>query len=207
MGRVIEWSRVEPADGHLSRAAVAHYRRVAEGAVARGLRPLVTLHHFTLPLWFAAGGGWLRPDATERFLRYVDALAPVLDAGVEHPMHAPTPGQWDSTLVEIGAPPVRTADNSLVFLVNGATASSPADVDYRCGQIAVALTDPATVVARTSEPWLRPTSFEDTHGLVANVTFVEGLVHFRGKWFAYYGQSDTTVAVAVCDGHAPERPS
>ncbi|GAA3529347.1 family 1 glycosylhydrolase [Amycolatopsis ultiminotia] len=75
----IEWSRIEPADGHLSTAAVAHYRRIVEGAWSRGLRPLVTLHHFTLPLWFAAGGGWLRPDATERFLRYVDALAPVLE--------------------------------------------------------------------------------------------------------------------------------
>ncbi|WP_214324710.1 glycoside hydrolase family 1 protein [Nonomuraea sediminis] len=80
----VEWSRIEPADGHVSPAAVAHYRRVVEGAVARGLRPMATLHHFTLPLWFAAGGGWLRPDASDRFLRYVDALAPVLDAGVAY---------------------------------------------------------------------------------------------------------------------------
>ncbi|MFK0173712.1 glycoside hydrolase family 1 protein [Streptomyces sp. NPDC090306] len=78
----IEWSRVEPADGRISLAAVDHYRRVVEGAVARGLRPMVTLHHFTVPLWFAAGGGWTREDAVERFLHYVDALAPVLDAGV-----------------------------------------------------------------------------------------------------------------------------
>lgn len=32
-----------------------------------------------------------------------------------------------------------------------------------------------------------------------NVTFTEGLVTFHGKWFAYYGQSDTTLAVAVAD--------
>jgi predicted GH43/DUF377 family glycosyl hydrolase len=55
------------------------------------------------------------------------------------------------------------------------------------------------VLARLQEPWLRPQTFEDTHGLVSNVTFVEGLVKFRGKWFAYYGQSDTTLAVAVAD--------
>ena len=30
-----------------------------------------------------------------------------------------------------------------------------------------------------------------------NVTFVEGLVHFKGSWFAYYGQSDSTLAVAT----------
>jgi predicted GH43/DUF377 family glycosyl hydrolase len=114
-----------------------------------------------------------------------------------HPMHAPTPGSWDSTLVEIGAPPVRTNDGLLVFLINGATATSPTDVDYRCGQLAVAETDPASVVARTDEPWLRPSSVEDTHGMIANVTFVEGVVRLDDTWFAYYGQSDTTIGCAT----------
>ncbi|KAA9149139.1 glycosylase [Amycolatopsis acidicola] len=142
-------------------------------------------------MWF--GEGTIHAATSADLLHWT----PVADDG--HPIHTPTPGSWDATLVEIGAPPVRTADGLLVFLTNGATASSPSQVDYRCGQIAVAETDPATVVARTSEPWLRPTSFEDTHGMVSNVTFVEGLVSFRGKWFAYYGQSDTTLAVATCE--------
>ncbi|MDT7796762.1 MAG: beta,2-mannosidase [Actinomycetota bacterium] len=140
-------------------------------------------------MWF--GEGTIHAATSEDLLHWT----PVADD--EHPMHTPTPGGWDATLVEIGAPPVRTDDGLLVFLVNGATATSPREVHYRCGQIAVAATDPAKVVARTTEPWLRPTSFEDTHGLVSNVTFVEGLVPFRGRWFAYYGQSDTTLAVAV----------
>ncbi len=79
----IEWARIEPVDGRISRAAVAHYRRMVEGALERGLRPLPTLHHFTNPLWFTAAGGWMRPDAIERFLSYVDALHPVLETGVE----------------------------------------------------------------------------------------------------------------------------
>jgi len=29
------------------------------------------------------------------------------------------------------------------------------------------------------------------------VTFVEGLVHFKDTWFAYYGQSDSTLGVAT----------
>jgi beta-glucosidase len=82
----IEWSRIEPADGFISRAAVDHYVRIVRGAIARGLRPMVTLYHFTMPQWFAAGGSWARPDATERFLRYVDAVAPILDAGVDRVM-------------------------------------------------------------------------------------------------------------------------
>ncbi|WP_255506076.1 family 1 glycosylhydrolase [Mycolicibacterium sp. 018/SC-01/001] len=79
----IEWSRIEPADGHWSLANVQHYRRIIDRANELGLRPLPTLHHFTLPLWFSRSGGWRRPDAVERFLRYVDAVAPVLDGGVE----------------------------------------------------------------------------------------------------------------------------
>ena len=82
----IEWSRVEPADGFISNAAVDHYVRVVEGVVARGMRPMVTLYHFTVPQWFSAGGSWGRADAVERFLRYVDAVAPILDAGVARVM-------------------------------------------------------------------------------------------------------------------------
>jgi hypothetical protein len=32
---------------------------------------------------------------------------------------------------------------------------------------------------------------------VSNVTFVEGLVFFEGTWFAYNGQSDSTLGVAT----------
>ncbi|MET8701496.1 glycoside hydrolase family 1 protein [Kitasatospora sp. NPDC058032] len=76
----IEWARIEPARGRYSWAALAHYRAMVEGALARGLTPVVTLHHFTLPQWFAEAGGWLAPDAAELFARYAaTAAAEVLD--------------------------------------------------------------------------------------------------------------------------------
>lgn len=71
----VEWARVEPAPGHFSRAALAHYRRMVEGAVARGLEPVVTLHHFTSPAWFAARGGWTAPGSDGLFSRYASAVA------------------------------------------------------------------------------------------------------------------------------------
>jgi predicted GH43/DUF377 family glycosyl hydrolase len=52
-------------------------------------------------------------------------------------------------------------------------------------------------MAQMNYPWLEPSTYEDQHGLVSNVTFVEGLVHFEGTWFAYYGQSDSTLGVAT----------
>ncbi|WP_233506812.1 glycoside hydrolase family 1 protein [Jiangella anatolica] len=66
----VEWARIEPAPGEFSDAALAHYRRVLEALRERGLRSFVTLHHFTLPAWFADRGGWLGPDALAVFDRY-----------------------------------------------------------------------------------------------------------------------------------------
>ncbi|MFD4830504.1 glycoside hydrolase family 1 protein [Streptomyces uncialis] len=80
----IEWARIEPAPGEFSRAAIAHYRRTVEGALARGLRPLVTLHHFTAPRWFTEGGGWAAAGSDELFARFLAAAAPIYATGVTH---------------------------------------------------------------------------------------------------------------------------
>jgi beta-glucosidase len=66
----LEWSRIEPAPGEFSRSAVAHYRTVLTTLAEAGLTAFVTLHHFTLPRWFAARGGWLGSDALPTFSRY-----------------------------------------------------------------------------------------------------------------------------------------
>ncbi|WP_405913553.1 family 1 glycosylhydrolase [Streptomyces sp. NBC_00963] len=80
----IEWSRIEPAPGEFSRATVAHYRRMVEGALDRGLRPMVTLHHFTTPRWFMERGGWAAAGSDELFARYVAAASLVFASGVDH---------------------------------------------------------------------------------------------------------------------------
>ena len=36
----------------------------------RGLEPIVTLHHYTNPLWLAQKGGWVNPLVVERFARF-----------------------------------------------------------------------------------------------------------------------------------------
>jgi beta-glucosidase len=77
-----EWSRIEPSPGKFSRALLAHYRRMIDTALGLGLTPVVTLHHFTHPLWFGELGGWVGPDAPDLFCRYVEQACSVLD-GVE----------------------------------------------------------------------------------------------------------------------------
>lgn len=71
----VEWSRVEPAPGRFDRAALDHYRDVCEAARARGLEPLVVLHHFTTPAWLAEGGGWCAPATVQRFARFCEVVA------------------------------------------------------------------------------------------------------------------------------------
>jgi beta-glucosidase len=78
----IEWSRIEPAEGEWSRAAIDHYRRICAALLDHGVTPVVTFHHFTTPLWVANRGGWLEPSTAEAFARFADQaaseLAPVL---------------------------------------------------------------------------------------------------------------------------------
>ena len=80
----IEWSRVEPAEGEWNRDAIEHYGRVIASLRARGMEPIVTLHHFTNPQWFAARGGWTRGDSVERFRRYVEYVAARLGSDVRY---------------------------------------------------------------------------------------------------------------------------
>ena len=80
----LEWSRIEPERGRFSIAMLDHYKRMIEGCRARGIAPFVTFNHFTTPRWFAAGGGWLQPDAVDLFARYCDRAARHVAAGIGH---------------------------------------------------------------------------------------------------------------------------
>lgn len=49
----IEWARVEPARDQIDETALAHYRAELESLRARGIKPVVTVHHFSNPTWVA----------------------------------------------------------------------------------------------------------------------------------------------------------
>ena len=68
----IEWARIEPEEGLFSTAELDHYRRVLEACHKRGLKPMVTYNHFTVPRWFAARGGFEVADGADLFARFAD---------------------------------------------------------------------------------------------------------------------------------------
>jgi beta-glucosidase len=71
----VEWSRIEPSEGHFSNAALDHYARMLDSCRAHGLKPIVTLNHFTVPLWFAMRGGFELADSPALFARYCGKVA------------------------------------------------------------------------------------------------------------------------------------
>lgn len=71
----IEWSRIEPREGDIQAAEIEHYRAVLTKLHEFGIVPWVTIHHFTLPQWFAEGGGFSRRQNLEKFRRFVDLAA------------------------------------------------------------------------------------------------------------------------------------
>jgi beta-glucosidase len=74
----IEWARIEPAEGEFSRASLDHYRRVLEACHEHGVTPIVTFHHFTLPLWLHSMGGFTSDRFVQLFERYCDRSAAAL---------------------------------------------------------------------------------------------------------------------------------
>lgn len=77
----IEWSRLEPEEGAWNVEAVEHYRRYFASMKQYGLTPVVTLFHFTLPVWFSDMGGFSRRSNLAYFTRFVEK---VLDEYGEH---------------------------------------------------------------------------------------------------------------------------
>jgi len=47
----MEWARIEPQKDMIDEDAIAHYSQLIDALVAAGIRPIVTVHHFALPVW------------------------------------------------------------------------------------------------------------------------------------------------------------
>ncbi len=76
----IAWSRIQPEPDRWDEDALDRYREMLTGLVSRKMTPMVTLHHFSEPLWVAEMGGWENeaiPDLFAAFVRKaVEALMP-----------------------------------------------------------------------------------------------------------------------------------
>lgn len=67
----IEWSRIQPKPDSWDDGALEYYRQILKGMHKLGLKPMVTLHHFTDPLWLYESGCWENDDSPKYFAEYV----------------------------------------------------------------------------------------------------------------------------------------
>lgn len=74
----LEWARIEPARGEFDEAMIAEYRARLLRMKAAGVRPVVTLHHFTHPRWFHQQTPWHEPASVPTFRRYARVCAQIL---------------------------------------------------------------------------------------------------------------------------------
>ncbi len=74
----VEWSRIEPEKGKFSETALKHYTDVILALRVRNIEPVVTLHHFTNPIWLADLGGWRDKRSVDYFLRYSERVVRAL---------------------------------------------------------------------------------------------------------------------------------
>lgn len=66
----VEWSKIEPSEGEFDEAALQHYQDVVDELVRNNIKPCITLHHYTDPIWFADKGGFEKPENIQDFVRF-----------------------------------------------------------------------------------------------------------------------------------------
>jgi len=80
----IEWSRIEPEPGRFSIAMLDYYKGIIDECRVRGISPVITFNHFAVPLWFAAAGSWINPQAPSLFARFCERAARHLASGIAY---------------------------------------------------------------------------------------------------------------------------
>ena len=48
----IEWSRIQPTQDSWNEEVIAVYSEMVDSLIDKGIEPVITLHHFSHPVWF-----------------------------------------------------------------------------------------------------------------------------------------------------------
>lgn len=80
----VEWSRIEPKEGAWDAKEIEHYKRYVDELKRRGIEPIVTLFHFTLPVWFTDLGGFEKRRNVKYFTRFAEKIIRELGVNVRY---------------------------------------------------------------------------------------------------------------------------
>lgn len=68
------WSKIEPSPGEWNDEAIRHYHDVIDALIAAGIEPMLTIHHFSHPLWFDDLGSFEDESNLDHFVSYAERL-------------------------------------------------------------------------------------------------------------------------------------
>ena len=74
----VEWSRIQPKENIWDDEAIAHYQEIIDILRSDNIEPMVTLHHFTHPLWFIKKYPWHEDASIEKFLIFAEKMVQTL---------------------------------------------------------------------------------------------------------------------------------
>lgn len=66
----VEWSRIQPTPDTWDEEALERYLEMLRWMEKNGITPMLTLHHFSDPLWLEDMGGWENPETPALFARF-----------------------------------------------------------------------------------------------------------------------------------------
>ena len=120
----IEWSRIEPERGNFREDVLAHYRDEVLYMLSKGIRPMLTLHHFTNPLWFEDMGAWECDEAVEIFMTFAERTVSYLGDLIDDYITINEPNVYATNSLFFGEwPPEKKSIGSLVKAFSNMTAA------------------------------------------------------------------------------------
>ena len=72
----IEWSRIQPEKDEWNEDAIQVYSKMVDSLLQKGIEPMITLHHFSHPVWFEKLGGFYERDNIDYFREYCESIFP-----------------------------------------------------------------------------------------------------------------------------------
>jgi beta-glucosidase len=70
----LSWDKLQPEEGKWDKGAVRHYHDELDALRRSGIEPMITLHHFTQPLWFDRKGGFEREENVATFVAFCERV-------------------------------------------------------------------------------------------------------------------------------------
>ena len=113
----IEWARLEPKRGVFDEEAFAHYRREIKLLRELGIEVLLTIHHFTNPMWFERMGSFEHPECVDIFLAFVKKVVEELGDLVSEYITINEPNVYATHGFYLGAWPPGKKSMQSTFLV------------------------------------------------------------------------------------------